>query len=137
MTIELIPLCTVTGTLAPPRSIGDGPAGTRLVIEVTDLATKGRLEAVQEGAAAADWITINNGIGTLDVRATVRTHDDALIYVQYHGRMATGGDNAGILYVTPRFETADERYLWLNGVQAIGKGGTEGPALTYDWYEVR
>lgn len=135
--IELVPLCTCTARLAPSKSIGDGPAGTRLVIEVADFATTGRLEGVQEGAAAADWVTINRGVATLDVRATLRTHDDALVYMHYEGRMATSGDNAGTIYVAPKFETSDERYTWLNGIQAIGKGSTDGPALTYEWFEVR
>jgi hypothetical protein len=40
-------------------------------------------------------------------------------------------------YAAPRFETGDERYAWLNKVQAIGKGRLDGTTLTYEWYEVR
>ena len=34
---------------------------------------------------------------------------------------------------------ADERYLWLNRIQAIGKGTLQedGLSLDYEWYEVR
>jgi hypothetical protein len=39
--------------------------------------------------------------------------------------------------VTPRFETGDVRYAWLNRIQAVGKGNLEGSRLTYDWYELR
>jgi len=42
------------------------------------------------------------------------------------------------IYVAPRFETSDERYAWLNRVQAIGKGiVNEDLLLDYEWYEVR
>ena len=37
----------------------------------------------------------------------------------------------------PPLETSDERYGWLNSVQAVGKGTIEGPTLTYEWYEAR
>ena len=41
-------------------------------------------------------------------------------------------------YVAPRFETGDERYAWLNGIQAVGKGILyENLSLDYEWYEVR
>ncbi len=37
----------------------------------------------------------------------------------------------------PQFLTGDERYTWLNGVQAIAKGKTDGQTLVYDIHEVR
>jgi hypothetical protein len=39
--------------------------------------------------------------------------------------------------VAPTFETGDERYAWLNSIQAVGKGTLDGSAVHYDWYEVR
>jgi hypothetical protein len=42
------------------------------------------------------------------------------------------------VYVAPRFETCDERYLWLNRIQAVGKGIVhEDLSLDYEWFEVR
>ena len=41
------------------------------------------------------------------------------------------------LYVAPLFETGDERYTWLNCIQAIGKGELDGTALAYEISEVR
>jgi hypothetical protein len=41
-------------------------------------------------------------------------------------------------YVAPVFETGDERYAWLNRIQAIGRGILyEDISLHYEWYEVR
>ena len=138
MALELVPLATAQITLADPVPIGDGPAGLRLVIEVVSAEFTGdRLKGSMKGSAAADWLTINGTVGTLDVRATVETHDGALIFVQYGGRTdVTNGPGAAPLYVAPRFETADERYAWLNTVQAVGKGQLDGSNLTYEWYEL-
>jgi hypothetical protein len=78
----------------------------------------------------------------------------ALVYVSYggvisvspeaFGRMASGGTlTADDMYfvTTPVFQTAHERYAWLNHVQAIGKvvavkGGDQG-FVRYDVYAVR
>ena len=37
----------------------------------------------------------------------------------------------------PLFETGDDRYRWLNRVQAVAKGVLDGLALTYEVCEVR
>jgi hypothetical protein len=39
--------------------------------------------------------------------------------------------------VAPTFETDDERYAWLNGVQAIGQGRSDGDDIVYEMFEVR
>ena len=41
------------------------------------------------------------------------------------------------VYIAPRFDTGDDRYRWLNGVQAVGKGRFDGRTLTYELCEVR
>ena len=39
---------------------------------------------------------------------------------------------------SPRFETGDERYAWLNRIQAVRKGTVnEDLSIDYEWYEVR
>jgi hypothetical protein len=144
MAVELVPLCTLRVQLKPPIVVGAGCAGTRVIVEVASVQVKGdRLSGEMEGGAVADWILIGpEGTATLDVRATLRTDDGALIFVQYNGKSA-GDMSAGIqlpatVYVAPRFETSDERYAWLNRVQAVGKGiVNEDLSLDYEWYEVR
>jgi Protein of unknown function (DUF3237) len=74
----------------------------------------------------------------LDVRFSAETDDGALIYVQYNGRTdVSQGPGTAPIYVAPRFETGDERYAWLNRIQAVGKGALDGNTVTYDWYEIR
>lgn len=122
-------------TLAEPLVVGEGPGGLRSIYEVLQATIEGeRLRGSIKGRAAADWVTVAGGVATLDVRATLETHDGALVFVQYRGRTRIGGD--GTIYVAPLFETADERYAWLNALQAIGTGRLEGTNLHYDWFEV-
>jgi hypothetical protein len=144
MAIRLVPLCALRVQLNPPIEVGAGCAGTRLIIEVASIQAKGdRLRAEMMGAAVADWVLIGpDGTGTLDVRATLRTDDDAIIFMQYNGKvdsdLSQGLQLPVTVYVAPRFETCDERYTWLNRVQAIGKGTAhEDLSLDYEWYEVR
>ena len=47
------------------------------------------------------------------------------------------GGGQSPVYAAPLFETGDERYAWLNRVQAIAKGTLDGPTLTYEIAEVR
>lgn len=142
MAIELIPLCTAHIQLRPPIEVGAGPAGTRSVFEVESVHVKGdRLSGQMVGSAAADWLSIGpEGTGTLDVRATFRTDDGATIFTHYYGRLdaSQGPQLPMTIYVAPRFETGDQRYAWLNRIQAIGKGIVhEDLSLDYEWYEVR
>jgi hypothetical protein len=142
MAIELVPLCTLRIQLKPPIVAGTGPAGTRLIVEVASAQVKGdRLRGEMLGAAAADWMIVGpEGTGTVDVRVTLQTDDGAVIFVQYNGRMdaSRGLQFPMTAYVAPRFETGDERYAWLNRIQAVGKGILyEDLSLDYEWYEVR
>ena len=138
MSIDLVPLATATITLADPLFVGDGPAGTRVIIEVdTAEFTGDRLRGAMAGRASADWLVINGTVGTLDVRATLTTHDGALVFVQYGGRTdVTNGPGGAPLYIAPTFETSDERYTWLNSIQAVGKGQLDGSTLTDEMFEL-
>lgn len=78
----------------------------------------------------------------IDARLTLRTDDDALIYMTYGGRLNLSNPTAGMFaYVAPVFETGDPRYAWLNAVQAVGKGelllSADGGRLDYQFCEIR
>ena len=74
-----------------------------------------------------------DGVVQLDVRLTIRTDDDALIYMRYEG-IAAGAALPRVLggepvppsdyyfRTTPYFETSSERYAWLNKIVAVGVG---------------
>ena len=142
MAIELVSLCTLRLQLKPPIQVNAGPAGTRLIVELVSAQVKGdRLRGELLGAAAADWMIVGpDGTALVDVRATLQTDDGAIIFVQYNGRMdaSQGLQFPMTAYVAPLFETGDERYAWLNRIQAVGKGILyEDLSLDYEWYEVR
>ena len=140
--LELIPLYRATYLLAPPRVIEGAPTGTLVLFPVTS----GRLEGARLSGSvrelSGDWVTISpdGRFGALDVRITVETDDGAAILVTYGGRtvLANGAGKAP-LYVAPLFSTGDDRYSFLNELQAVGRGVlTEDLSqLEYEVYEVR
>ena len=141
MSLELIPFATATATLAPPIMLPNTPAGTRVIFEIVDYRWEGpRFTARQKSAAAADWLLLGpDGTGTLDVRVTLETPDGAVVLVHYGGRVdgskRLGGEAP--VYAAVQFETGNERYGWLNRVQAVAKGVLEGNVITYEVYELR
>lgn len=142
MPIELVPLADATITLAAPFFLPGTPSGTRAIAEVTDIVFEGeRLRGRQKGQAAADWMTISpEMVGTLDVRGLLETHDGALVYSWYHGRLDLSKPPGTVpIYSAPLYESGDERYTWLNTIQAVAKGTLSGDArtLTYEIYEIR
>jgi Protein of unknown function (DUF3237) len=134
--LELVPLGRMTIHLRQPFVLAGVPAGTRVIVEVEDARFDGeRLSGRAKGSANADWATIgHDGTAALDVRALLETDDGALIFVQYTGRLHLPTQTT---YATPLFETGDDRYTWLNQVQAVGKGTTDGSTLVYDVLEMR
>ena len=115
----------VEASLAPAHALLDAPFGGRLIVDVIAARIEGpRLKASLIGTAAADWVTVSadGRTGALDVRATLKTDDGALIFSEYRGRVRFGADGLHQVFTSPRYETGDPRYAWLNGLQCIGKG---------------
>lgn len=80
-----MPLCELTVQLSPPIAIEGGPAGTQMIFEVPSARVEGEwLRGSLKGVATADWLVVGpEGTGTLDVRATLESDDDAVIFAQY------------------------------------------------------
>jgi hypothetical protein len=105
--------------------------------EVTGAVIDGeRVKGRMKGNAAADWLrTSPEGYGTLDVKITYETDDGALIHATYSGRLQF---DTMAVYAAPLFHTGDERYLWLNRIQAVAKGAFQPDGtLIYEMYELR
>lgn len=133
MSLELVPLCTVTVKLAETMAISP----SFVIGEVTSARAEGeRFSASLKGNASADWLTVSpEGYGTLDVKVTFETDDGALVYASYSGRLLFDTMTA---YAAPLFHTGDERYQWLNRIQAVAKGSfPELGTLIYEMYELR
>lgn len=140
MSMELVPLCTIDVTLRDPQvMVGQGPSGFRVIAEVESATVEGdRLHGRSTGSAGGDWLTLVDGIATIDVRMTIETHDGAVVLVSYKGRSDfREGPGAHPIYSAPLFETGDERYAWLNLVQAVAKATFDGSHVVYEVAEVR
>jgi hypothetical protein len=134
--LALVPLATVRVSRGDVHRMGETAFHRRVIGGIAHGRWDGeRLsgDIIQPGG---DWaIPSRDGqIMLLDVRQTVRTDDGALVYVTYQGRCDRG---RGTYTVAPTFETDDERYDWLNGVQAVGQGRSDGDDIVYAMYEVR
>ena len=99
----------------------------------------------------ADWVIWrSDGAMVIDVRTALETDDGALISMQYVG-LACGTTPESSerfrrrevlpyedIYVrtTPRFETADPRYEWLNRVIAVANGARTPDGPMYHVFEI-
>ena len=143
---------TYHATLKEPVNVGPGPFGTRMVFEVTGGRFEGPRLKGQIVTGGADWLLVGaDGWGRLDVRAQFVTDDGAAIYVSYYGLLEmnekvarataeTTGTDYGDQYfrTSPRFETGDPRYAWLNHTLFVAEGRVlPGPAVEYRVYRVK
>jgi len=133
-------------------NVGAGPFGNRVIATVTSGQVEGdRIKGTVVGAGG-DWLLVGaDGYGRLDVRVTFKTHDGAMIYVQYYGifeatadigAIPAGGSNSvdygdQYFFTSPRLETGDERYQWVNRTHFLGEGRVSpGPTVHYRVYRV-
>ncbi len=79
----------------------------------------------------------------------MQTHDDALIYMEYTGKLqineAAANAMAGngqtdygdhYFYTTPRFQTGDERYAWMNNIVCVSQGRLLPNRVEYNVYQM-
>jgi hypothetical protein len=133
--IRLVPLARVSVAAGDIRQIEGGPFGSRIIAGISDGRWEGNRLAGTIVGAGGDWAMPGPGDAMLlDVRQVIETDDGATVYVTYHGRCDR---SRGTYTVAPTFETADERYTWLNVVQAVGIGRIVDGRLEYEMFEVR
>ena len=83
----------------------------------------------------ADWITQVSGHSSLDVRLTLDTDDEEIIYMTYTG-VVHRADSGLYWRVRPIFQTASEEYDWLNHTVCIGKSKQIPGKVAYDVFEI-
>ena len=133
--IELIPLATVSVAGGDRYTIDDGPFGNRVIAGIREGRWEGERLRADIVGPGGDWAMPGpGGAMLLDVRQVIETDDGAVIYVTYHGR---ADRTRGTYTDRATFETSDERYAWLNAVQAVGKGLLVDGRIVYEVYEVR
>jgi hypothetical protein len=125
-------LCDARVDLEPAQVVGM-PIGTRLVYIVKGGSVEGPRLNGEILPGGGDWLLIGDDrIGRVDVYATLRTDDGALIDYRAGGVIKVPDDGLQRLaagerlpfeetYVrtTPKLETADERYSWINGLTVV------------------
>ena len=109
------------------------------MVRILEGRFEGRLNgAVLPGGADHQFVGAD-GTSYLNARYMIRTDDGALILVRNSGiRYGIIGDDPSKYYFrsTPRFETADGRYDWLNRVVAVCSGARTPDSVLLDFYEV-
>lgn len=122
--------------LDAPQVIGAAPAGHRQIFIVTGGTLEGPRIKGTVLPGGGDWALMRtDGAIQLDVRATMKTDDGALVYAAYSGLIILppdvlgrimGGEDVPLaeyyFYTNPMFQTAAENYAWLNQTIAVGRG---------------
>lgn len=134
---QLTPLFELSATLERFDDLGPTPLGHRMLAVVgqgSGTIAGRRIRGRVLHASGGDWLLLRpDGVVQLDVRITIKTDDEALIYMRYEGIAAgdvlprvLGGeavDPADYYFrTTPYFETSAEKYAWLNKIVAVGVG---------------
>lgn len=127
-------ICSYSAQLAAPEVIGPVPEGLRANFYIGGGEASGpRLRGVLR-AAGGDWLTVRrDGIGVLDVRGTMETHDGALIDLAYNGVGDLGEDGYEkflrgelppkiALRAAPRLRSAHPAYAWVNRLHFLNVG---------------
>jgi hypothetical protein len=127
---------------------------TPVAARMTFILRQGRFEGPKLRGefipGGGDWLTVGSDqIGRIDVRATMKTDDGALIHYTALGVIKLPDDGLERLaagqrlpfaetYVrtTPKFETADERYAWLNELVCVGHNELSPDHIDYRIYRV-
>ena len=111
-------LFTVTAEVKVGGLIPNGPNGTRVIVEAGPGTFEGPKMKGTTKAPSGDWVVARpDGSLGLDVRLLLETDDGA---VHPHDLPRVSPDGGTTIRTGPLFETGDERYTWLNNVQAVG-----------------
>jgi hypothetical protein len=149
--LNLQPLFKAEITLAAPQELGETPQGRRRIIGITGGRFSGERLSGRVLPGGADWQVIRaDGVADLDARYTLETEDGALIYVRNRGyrhgpaevlkKLSSGENVEPSLYymrTTPRFETGDARYAWLNRIVCVATGARRAAAVELEVFEIK
>jgi hypothetical protein len=139
-------LYTLSAELGAPIAVGATPHGTRLFVPFTGGTFDGPRLKGMVLPGGGDWLLVRpDGVGELDVRATLETHDGALLYVAYRGYLTRVMDliprwsqgeaiprEEYYFATTPYFEASAPQYDWLQQTITIGIGALVTGGVRYD-----
>jgi len=120
------PLISLRLSTAPTEVLGPGPLGLRVVYPIRGGTFEGERLRGTVLPGGNDWtVQRPDGVLELDLRATLETDDQALIYLTFAGLRDDQAPGGPYFRTTPRFETAAPRYLFLNRLLAVGTARLE------------
>ncbi len=133
------------------HDVGPTPSGHRRIVVVKGGGFDGPRLRGEVLAGGGDWLLErSDGSRRLDVRITLRTDDGHLIYAAYGGIFAGAPEvmrrilqgepvepSEYYFRTTPLFETASEKYGWLNGIVGVAVGRRTRTQVAYTVYAVR
>jgi len=133
-----------------PKILERTPFGTRIIAGVSGGSFEGPKLRGTVGPTGGDWILVrNDGAWQMDVRLTLVTDDDHLIYMTYRGVRHGPADvlaaiargevvdpSAYYFRNAPFFETGSDKYGWLNRIVTVGTGHRLPDGPLYEFYQV-
>jgi hypothetical protein len=148
--IRTRPIMTMKLAVSGMQAVGATPNGNRRVGLVAGGTFEGERLRGTILPGGADWIIGRpDGVTTLDVRIVLQTDDGATIGMTYRGlrhgpaavmeKVNKGEPVDPSLYyfrISVAFETASEKYAWMNSVIAVGTGNRPPEGPVYDVFEV-
>lgn len=151
MSLQSRPLFSLSILLHPMIQLGRTPAGGRRIYPVSGGSFEGeRVRGSVSSLIGSDLLLVrSDGTFQQDVRLLLLTEDDAQILMTYRGvrraspevdeRLARGelvDRSEYYLRTTPYFETAADKYGWINGIVAVAEGGRIPGGVRYDVHEI-
>jgi hypothetical protein len=149
-TLSYQPLFTFQIDVKPPRVIGPTPGYDRRIGEITGGRFEGERLRGKILSGGSDWQSLrSDGATAINVRMVLETDDVALIGMTYlgvrHGpkevldRIGRGENVSPSEYymrVTPYYETASEKYGWLNRIVSVAYGHRMAGGAIYQVFEI-
>lgn len=148
--IRTQPLFALRLRVSELQPVGAGPGGNRVVGVVAGGTFQGERLRGEVLPGGSDWIIVRgDGCWELDVRLVLKTDDGALIAMTYKGlrhgspevlaKVAKGEPvDPALLYFRTAifFETASEKYGWINRLIGLGTGHRPPEGPVYEVFEL-
>jgi len=131
--------------------LGETPYGRRRIAGLRGGHFEGEeIKGIVLPSPGGDWmLQRRDGILMLNVRLTLRTHDEHLIYMQYEGmrhgpawviEQLNKGEKVDpsqyYFRTAPVFETASEKYRFLNRILCVATGRRDPSGPIYEVFQI-
>ncbi|MCB1489002.1 MAG: DUF3237 domain-containing protein [Bauldia sp.] len=136
--------------IGKPYLLGKTPGADRRIAALPGGYFEGERLSGKILPSGSDWQTLRDDASvTIDVRTLLETDDGALISMTYKGvrhgpkdvlealgRGEAVSPDAYYMRAVPSFETASEKYGWLNRVIAVAQGHRLSNGAIYNVFEI-